>query len=100
MHEKEIWRINFLECTRYRNDCDKISYKSFSQFFFNELEALKLLESALPAWLYTYNSLNTSDQDRISPYNIDTISSRQVMRIKKKNQLGGLQGDPVPNSPN
>ena len=45
MHEKEIWRINFLECTRYRNDCDKISYKSFSQFF----EALKLLESALSA---------------------------------------------------
>ena len=69
-------------------------------YFFNELEALKLLESALPAWLYTFNSLNTSDQDRISPYNIDTISSRQVMRIKKKNQLGGLQGDPVPNSPN
>ena len=24
-----------------------------------------------------------SDQDRISPYNINTISSRQVMRIKK-----------------
>ena len=24
-----------------------------------------------------------SDQDRISPYNIHTISSRQVMRIKK-----------------
>ena len=24
-----------------------------------------------------------SDQDRISPYNIDTISSRQVMRKKK-----------------
>ena len=23
------------------------------------------------------------DQDRISPYNINTISSRQVMRIKK-----------------
>ena len=29
-----------------------------------------------------------SDQERISPYNINTISSRQVMRIKKKNQLG------------
>ena len=27
-----------------------------------------------------------SDQDRISPYNINTIS-RQVMRIKKKYQL-------------
>ena len=24
-----------------------------------------------------------SDQDRISPYKINTISSRQVMRIKK-----------------
>ena len=29
-----------------------------------------------------------SDQDRISPYNINTISKRQAMRIKKKNQLG------------
>ena len=29
-----------------------------------------------------------SDQDRISPYNINTISNRQVMRIKKKFQLG------------
>ena len=25
-----------------------------------------------------------SGQDRISPYNINTVSSRQVMRIKKK----------------
>ena len=25
----------------------------------------------------------TSDQDRLSPYNINTISSRQVMRIEK-----------------
>ena len=25
----------------------------------------------------------TSDRDRISPYNINTISSRQVMRIEK-----------------
>ena len=25
----------------------------------------------------------TSDQDRISPYNINTTSSRQVMRIEK-----------------
>ena len=29
-----------------------------------------------------------SDQDKISPYNIDTISSRQVMRIKKNINLG------------
>ena len=39
-----------------------------------------------------------SDQDRISPYNINTISSRQVMRIKK-NISWGL-ADPIPNSPN
>ena len=37
----------------------------------------------------TYSSVSfnpltpTSDQDRISPYNINTISGRQVMRIKK-----------------
>ena len=29
-----------------------------------------------------------SDQDKISPYNIDTISSRQVMRIKKNINQG------------
>ena len=38
----------------------------------------------------THNLLTTlnplapmSDQDRLSPYNINTISTRQVMRIKK-----------------
>ena len=40
-----------------------------------------------------------SDQDRISPYNINTMSSRQVMRIKRKNINYGLQVDPIPNSP-
>ena len=29
-----------------------------------------------------------SDQDRISPYNINTISTRLVMRIKKNITLG------------
>ena len=33
---------------------------------------------------WTFNPLTpTSDQDRISPYNINSISSRQVMRITK-----------------
>ena len=41
----------------------------------------------------------TSDQDRISPYNINTISSRQVMRIEKKSIMG-LLVDPIPNSLN
>ena len=29
-----------------------------------------------------------SDQDRISPYNINTVSSKQVMRIKKNISWG------------
>ena len=33
--------------------------------------------------LYVNPFTPMSDQDRISPYNINTISSRQVMRIKK-----------------
>ena len=36
------------------------------------------------SWVIIINPLTlTSDQDRISPYNTDTISSRKVMRIKK-----------------
>ena len=33
----------------------------------------------------------TSDQDRISPYNIITISSRQVMRIQKNISEGTIK---------
>ena len=39
----------------------------------------------------------TSDQDRISPNTISTISSGQVMRTKINL---GLLVDPIPNSPN
>ena len=39
-----------------------------------------------------------SDQDRISPYNNNTISSRQV-RIKK-NMIEGISSDAIPNSQN
>ena len=35
-----------------------------------------------------YLNLISHHQDRISPYNINTISSRQVMRKKEKYQLG------------
>ena len=31
----------------------------------------------------TFKHINMSDEDRISPYNIDIISSREVMRRKK-----------------
>ena len=43
-------------------------------FFYNILELTLLIPM--------------SDQDRISPYNINTISTRQVMRIKKNINLG------------
>ena len=39
-----------------------------------------------------------SDQDRISPYNINTISSRRVMGIKKIS-TGGSLVYPILNSP-
>ena len=40
----------------------------------------------------------TSDQDIISPYNVNAISSRLVMRMKKLS-IKGFSVDPTPNSP-
>ena len=40
------------------------------------------------------------DQDRISPYNINTISKGKVMRERWKiNFFTGLSVDPIPNYP-
>ena len=39
-----------------------------------------------------------SNQDRISPYNISTISGRQVIRIEKNMSSEGLKVDQIPNS--
>ena len=40
-------------------------------------------------YIHIINSLTPiSDQDRISPYNINTTSSRQVMRIEKNVNYG------------
>ena len=41
-----------------------------------------------------------SDQDRISPYNISTISGRQVITIEKNMSSEGLKVDQIPNSQN
>ena len=65
------------------------------------LEFTELVMSFL-LWLtnqYVQMLLTLSDQDRISPYNVNTISSRQVMRIKKTINLGIIV-DPIQNSPN
>ena len=58
---------------------------------------LKLLIYILTRALYPLTLM--SDQDRNSPNNNDTISSRQVMR-KKKNISEGLLFDPITNSLN
>ena len=41
-----------------------------------------------------------SDQERISPYEIKTVESRQEMRMKKLSINGLFVVDPIPNSPN
>ena len=42
-------------------------------------------------FLITVNPLTPmSDQDRISPYNINTVSTKRVMRINKNINLGIL----------
>ena len=41
-----------------------------------------------------------SDHDRISPYSINMISSRQVMGKQKKMSMRVSLVNPIPNSPN
>ena len=47
--------------------------------FFNFVETVTILTSV-------------SDQGEISPYNVNTITSRQVLRIKEKNIDRGIIG--------
>ena len=59
--------------------------------FLSWIEAISGLpkhwSSSLESW--PFNSLTPmSDREIISPYRVDTISSRQVMRIKKKINKG------------
>ena len=61
--------------------------------------SLNLVQTSLPA--VAFNPLTPmGDKDRISPYSINTESSRQVRRIEKKNLFRGLQVDPIQNSLN
>ena len=55
--------------------------------FFNFVEIVTILTSV-------------SDQGEISPYNINTITSRQVLRIKGKILTRELLVDLISNSPN
>ena len=62
-----------------------------------------VLISIITIYTFVIASFNplvpNSDQDRISPYTISTISSRKVMRIKKIS-IRGLLVDSNLNSPN
>ena len=49
--------------------------------------SLNLVQTSLPA--VAFNPLTPmGDKDRISPYSINTESSRQVRRLEKKTYLG------------
>ena len=57
--------------------------------FFVTFESRKKLKSLQYNEIPHFNPFSlTSDLDRISPYIISTISSRQVMRIKKRIKKG------------
>ena len=57
----------------------------------------KITTDNLQVHLYTFNFLATiRDQDRIYPFNINTISSRLLVVILKN--IKGLLIDPIPNS--
>ena len=59
----------------------------------------KITTDNLQVHLYTFNFLATiRDQDRIYPFNINTISSRLLVVILKN--IKGLLIDPIPNSLN
>ena len=62
----------------------------YSACFFNiHHKTLLVIISEIMNSTDAFNPLTPmSDQDRTSPYNINTISSRQVMRIKKNISQG------------
>ena len=56
------------------------SFKRFLTVFLWSEQLCMLLDNLIPM----------SDQDRISPHNINTVSTEQVMRVKKNINLGIL----------
>ena len=73
-------------------------YTYIVRYIQKNLHAISVLMKALIFFLWYLHPLTPmSDQDRISPYNIKTISSRLVMRIKKLSTRV-LLIDQIPNS--
>ena len=96
-----------------------VFFKSFFTFsfpfvgiilvFFGPLNLF--IQSVIHSFIYPSNPHFIHQQDILSPYNINTISSRQVTRIEKRkiSSRGRVNGllvkdykvvDPIPNSPN
>ena len=85
--QKKFWQLNLLfkspmlppEYTRF-GFCGKLQHLLNSFSSLNQIEeniSIKCCSSSYPPLT------PMSDQEKISPYNINPISSRQVMRIKK-----------------
>ena len=74
--------------------------KVYPNFWKEEYEAMGTFpcfqrEEVIPPNHWDY----LGDQDRISPYIINVISSRKMMRIRKTS-ISGLPVDSISNSPN
>ena len=75
---RKIWS-NFL--TQYM---DVVSNKNSSVLKIKQKYHYKFYKKAKAVILYSTQEWTKNEQDRISPYNTDTISSRQGIGIKRK----------------
>ena len=75
----------------------KIQMLQILSIFQTLINLFSLKSTGANRYLIAYAPM--SDQDKISPYSINTISSRQVIRIKK-NIIRGLLIKTRPISPN
>ena len=78
----------YFSCTLASSEVNSTQRSPLSSWW-EEIMHQKLNFGLFFSILKEINSLTSmSDQDRISPYNINATSSRQVMRIKKNINLG------------
>ena len=72
--------LSYICNTYFCDDC--FNYYNYNYYYF----------LMVFIWKQTIEKINPltpmNDQDRISPYNINTISNRQVMRINKNINMG------------
>ena len=87
----------FFQCCLQRMNFSYLTIRLFARDFYrvvfdkspNEQSRIEIESELSISCFFDINPLTPmSDQDRISPYNINTISSRQLMRITKNVDKG------------